>query len=109
MAVTTLIDKDARPLLSLQSLLSLQPPQLVPDSLRMADPSGAAPQPGPNDISTAILRPKKSCVFYQLSYPYRSDVLCSPNRLIVDEATSDDNSGNHLFFSAGVFLVQMQS
>ncbi|KAE9393993.1 valosin-containing protein [Gymnopus androsaceus JB14] len=41
----------------------------------MADPSGAAPQPGPNDISTAILRPKKS-----------------PNRLIVDEATSDDNS-----------------
>ncbi|KAF8329412.1 P-loop containing nucleoside triphosphate hydrolase protein [Cantharellus anzutake] len=41
----------------------------------MADPSGAAPQPGENDISTAILRPKKS-----------------PNRLIVDEATSDDNS-----------------
>ncbi|KAF9241398.1 P-loop containing nucleoside triphosphate hydrolase protein [Melanogaster broomeanus] len=41
----------------------------------MADPSGAPPQPGPNDISTAILRPKKS-----------------PNRLIVDEATSDDNS-----------------
>jgi len=29
----------------------------------MADPSGAAPQPGPDDISTAILRPKKSCVF----------------------------------------------
>ncbi|KAF8909273.1 P-loop containing nucleoside triphosphate hydrolase protein [Gymnopilus junonius] len=41
----------------------------------MADPSGAAPQPGPDDISTAILRPKKS-----------------PNRLIVDEATADDNS-----------------
>ncbi|OBZ73727.1 Cell division control protein 48 [Grifola frondosa] len=41
----------------------------------MADPSGAAPGPGPNDISTAILRPKKS-----------------PNRLLVDEATSDDNS-----------------
>ncbi|KAF5328470.1 hypothetical protein D9758_017024 [Tetrapyrgos nigripes] len=41
----------------------------------MADPSGAPPQPGPNDMSTAILRPKKS-----------------PNRLIVDEATSDDNS-----------------
>lgn len=41
----------------------------------MADPSGAAPQPGDNDVSTAILRPKKS-----------------PNRLIVDEATSDDNS-----------------
>ncbi|KAJ3709562.1 P-loop containing nucleoside triphosphate hydrolase protein [Lentinula guzmanii] len=41
----------------------------------MADPSGAAPQPGPNDVSTAILRPKKS-----------------PNRLIVDEATTDDNS-----------------
>ncbi|CAL1714434.1 unnamed protein product [Somion occarium] len=39
------------------------------------DPSGAAPGPGPNDISTAILRPKKS-----------------PNRLIVDEATADDNS-----------------
>ncbi|KAF9026330.1 AAA-domain-containing protein [Hymenopellis radicata] len=28
----------------------------------MADPSGAAPQPGPNDVSTAILRPKKSYV-----------------------------------------------
>ncbi|KAF8957113.1 putative cell division cycle protein 48 [Flammula alnicola] len=41
----------------------------------MADPSGAAPQPGPDDVSTAILRPKKS-----------------PNRLIVDEATADDNS-----------------
>ncbi|KAE9395439.1 AAA-domain-containing protein, partial [Gymnopus androsaceus JB14] len=41
----------------------------------MADPSGAAPQPGPNDISTAILRPKKS-----------------PNRLIVDEATFNNNS-----------------
>ncbi|TRM58755.1 P-loop containing nucleoside triphosphate hydrolase protein [Schizophyllum amplum] len=41
----------------------------------MADPSGAAPQPGDNDVSTAILRPKKS-----------------PNRLIVDEATADDNS-----------------
>lgn len=41
----------------------------------MADPSGAAPQPGPNDVATAILRPKKS-----------------PNRLIVDEATADDNS-----------------
>ncbi|KLO19287.1 AAA ATPase [Schizopora paradoxa] len=41
----------------------------------MADPSGAAPQPGPDDTSTAILRQKKS-----------------PNRLIVDEATNDDNS-----------------
>ncbi|KAF8148376.1 CDC48 domain 2-like protein [Pholiota molesta] len=41
----------------------------------MANPSGAAPQPGPDDVSTAILRPKKS-----------------PNRLIVDEATADDNS-----------------
>ncbi|KAJ3512956.1 hypothetical protein NLJ89_g3225 [Agrocybe chaxingu] len=41
----------------------------------MADPSGAPPQPGPDDISTAILRPKKS-----------------PNRLIVDESTADDNS-----------------
>ncbi|KAL0576749.1 AAA ATPase cdc48 [Marasmius crinis-equi] len=41
----------------------------------MADPSGAAPQPGPNDVSTAILRPKKS-----------------PNRLVVDETTNDDNS-----------------
>ncbi|KAG8882423.1 AAA ATPase cdc48, partial [Tulasnella sp. 403] len=39
------------------------------------DPSGAAPQPGPDDISTAILRPKKS-----------------PNRLIVDESSADDNS-----------------
>ncbi|PPQ70843.1 hypothetical protein CVT24_001050 [Panaeolus cyanescens] len=44
-------------------------------SYKMADPSGAAPQPGPDDVSTAILRPKKS-----------------PNRLIVDEATTDDNS-----------------
>ncbi|KZV82495.1 hypothetical protein EXIGLDRAFT_778507 [Exidia glandulosa HHB12029] len=41
----------------------------------MADPSGAAPQPGPNDVSTAILRPKKS-----------------PNRVILDEATADNNS-----------------
>ncbi|KAI6042473.1 P-loop containing nucleoside triphosphate hydrolase protein [Pisolithus marmoratus] len=41
----------------------------------MADPSGAPPQPGPNDTATAILRQKKS-----------------PHRLIVDEATSDDNS-----------------
>ncbi|KNZ78831.1 Cell division cycle protein 48 like protein [Termitomyces sp. J132] len=41
----------------------------------MADPSGAPPQPGPDDVSTAILRPKKS-----------------PNRLIVDEAQQDDNS-----------------
>ncbi|KAF7985776.1 hypothetical protein HWV62_393 [Athelia sp. TMB] len=41
----------------------------------MADPSGAAPQPGPNDTSTAILRPKKS-----------------PNRLLVDETSSDDSS-----------------
>ncbi|CAE6482759.1 unnamed protein product [Rhizoctonia solani] len=39
------------------------------------DPSGAPAQPGPDDVATAILRPKKS-----------------PNRLIVDEATSDDNS-----------------
>ncbi|KAJ7582282.1 P-loop containing nucleoside triphosphate hydrolase protein [Mycena floridula] len=41
----------------------------------MADPSGAAPQPGPDDISTAILRPKKS-----------------PNRLLVDDSAGDDNS-----------------
>ncbi|OCH96304.1 AAA ATPase [Obba rivulosa] len=41
----------------------------------MADPSGALPAPGNDDTSTAILRPKKS-----------------PNRLIVDEASSDDNS-----------------
>ncbi|KAI6129894.1 P-loop containing nucleoside triphosphate hydrolase protein [Pisolithus croceorrhizus] len=41
----------------------------------MADPSGPPPQPGPNDTATAILRQKKS-----------------PHRLIVDEATSDDNS-----------------
>ncbi|KAI0305805.1 AAA ATPase [Multifurca ochricompacta] len=41
----------------------------------MANPSGDPPGPGPNDTSTAILRPKKS-----------------PNRLIVDEASSDDNS-----------------
>ncbi|EJD07519.1 AAA ATPase [Fomitiporia mediterranea MF3/22] len=41
----------------------------------MADPSGAPPQPGPDDTSTAILRPKKS-----------------PNRLLVDDTTNDDNS-----------------
>ncbi|KAJ7478567.1 transitional endoplasmic reticulum ATPase-like protein [Mycena galericulata] len=41
----------------------------------MADPSGAPPQPGPNDVSTAILRPRKS-----------------PNRLMVDEAATDDSS-----------------
>jgi transitional endoplasmic reticulum ATPase len=41
----------------------------------MANPSRAPPQPGPDDISTAILWPKES-----------------PNRLIVDEATADDNS-----------------
>ncbi|KAJ3531095.1 hypothetical protein NMY22_g8294 [Coprinellus aureogranulatus] len=41
----------------------------------MADPNGASPHPGPNDVSTAILRPKKS-----------------PYRLIVDEAATDDNS-----------------
>ncbi|KAI0766021.1 P-loop containing nucleoside triphosphate hydrolase protein [Irpex lacteus] len=45
----------------------------MPDTL--ADPSGALPGPGNDDVSTAILRPKKS-----------------PNRLIVDEATADDNS-----------------
>lgn len=62
----------------------------------MADPSGAAPQPGPNDVSTAILRPKKSCVTIS---PGLLAVLLifgdrySPNRLIVDEATSDDSSG----------------
>lgn len=33
----------------------------------MADPSGAAPQPGPNDTSTAILRPKKSYVTVEIS------------------------------------------
>lgn len=32
----------------------------------MADPSGAAPGPGPNDVSTAILRPKKSYVSYDM-------------------------------------------
>lgn len=31
-------------------------------TIDMADPSGAAPQPGPDDVSTAILRPKKSYV-----------------------------------------------
>ncbi|KAJ7431815.1 transitional endoplasmic reticulum ATPase-like protein [Mycena galericulata] len=41
----------------------------------MADPSGAPPQPGPNDVSTAILRPRKS-----------------PNQLMVDEAATDGNS-----------------
>ncbi|GJE99275.1 AAA family ATPase [Phanerochaete sordida] len=44
----------------------------MPDTL--ADPSGAQPAPN-DDTATAILRPKKS-----------------PNRLIVDEATADDNS-----------------
>ncbi|KAH8116373.1 AAA ATPase [Phellopilus nigrolimitatus] len=41
----------------------------------MADPSGAAPKAGPEDTSTAILRPKKS-----------------PNRLLVDDTSNDDNS-----------------
>ncbi|EJD41626.1 AAA-domain-containing protein [Auricularia subglabra TFB-10046 SS5] len=41
----------------------------------MVDPSRAPPQPGTNDVSSAILTPKKS-----------------PNRLIVDEAAEDDNS-----------------
>ncbi|KAK7437350.1 AAA ATPase cdc48 [Stygiomarasmius scandens] len=48
---------------------------LPTEKIECSDPSGAPPQPGPNDTSTAILRPKKS-----------------PNCLIVDEATSDDNS-----------------
>ncbi|CAG8777511.1 14768_t:CDS:2, partial [Acaulospora colombiana] len=41
-------------------LLDLQPqsPYLLQQT--MADPSGAPPQPGPNDVATAILRPKKS-------------------------------------------------
>ncbi|KAJ7808528.1 Aaa Atpase P97VCP ND1 in complex WITH P47 C [Mycena olivaceomarginata] len=42
----------------------------------MADPSGATLQPGPYDVSTAILEPKQS-----------------RNRLLVDEAAIDDNSG----------------
>ncbi|KAJ7330938.1 P-loop containing nucleoside triphosphate hydrolase protein [Mycena albidolilacea] len=41
----------------------------------MADTSGAAPQPGPYNVSTAILEPKQS-----------------QNRLLVDEAAIDDNS-----------------
>ncbi|KAJ7870982.1 P-loop containing nucleoside triphosphate hydrolase protein [Mycena olivaceomarginata] len=41
----------------------------------MADPSGATLQPGPYDVSTAILEPKQS-----------------RNRLLVDEAAIDDNS-----------------
>ena len=40
-----------------------------------ADPSGAPPQSGPDDTSTAILRPKKP-----------------PDRLVIDEASNDDNS-----------------
>lgn len=72
----------------------------------MADPSGAPPQPGPNDISTAILRPKKSYVYPLLPYPYRSDVVCRPNRLIVDEASSDDNSGKYLLVSTVVILIE---
>ena len=62
----------------------------------MADPSGAPPQPGPDDISTAILRPKKSRVFFFYAASL-SRLTCThvyrPNRLIVDEATADDNSG----------------
>ncbi|KAG6877539.1 hypothetical protein C0993_006232 [Termitomyces sp. T159_Od127] len=59
----------------------------------MADPSGAPPQPGPDDISTAILRPKKS-----------------PNRLIVDEAQQDDNSGRlRLSYMASHRLCNAQS
>lgn len=75
----------------------------------MADPSGAPPQPGPNDISTAILRPKKSYVYPLLPYPSRSDVLCRPHRLIVDEASSDDNSGKHILVSAMILIEHIPS
>lgn len=48
----------------LLSLIS-QPPSLIPEDIHlsfiMADPSGAPPKPQ-DDTSTAILRPKKSCV-----------------------------------------------
>lgn len=102
---------DARPLQSpAQFLLSSQPlPPLVQVSFRMADPSGAPPQPGPNDTSTAILRPKKSYVYPIFPYHFRSDVLCSPNRLIVDEASSDDNSGRHLVVSDVVIVIRTPS
>ena len=64
----------------------------------MATPSGAPPAPGPDDVSTAILRPKKSwvpisCVAWKDAIDADAFVVYSPNRLIVDEATSDDNSG----------------
>lgn len=65
----------------------------------MADPSGAPPQPGPNDTATAILRTKKSYGTLRLSHPRNTSDTASrsPHRLIVDEATSDDNSGRFLF------------
>ncbi|KAJ7820801.1 cell division control protein-like protein [Mycena leptocephala] len=51
----------------------------VSSRVKLSDLVGVHPcppsQPGPNDIFTAIFRPKKS-----------------PNRLLVDEAATDDNS-----------------
>jgi hypothetical protein len=56
----------------------------------MADPSG--PVSATDDTATAILRPKRSLVAYA-AFAHLYSHLLSPNRLIVDEATSDDNSG----------------
>ena len=61
--------------------------------LTTADPSGAAPQAGTNDTSTAILQPKKLLVDFASLSPIVSDEFCRPNRLIVNEATSDNYSG----------------
>ncbi|RDB26770.1 Cell division cycle protein 48 [Hypsizygus marmoreus] len=61
----------------------------------MADPSGAPPQPGPNDISTAIPQAQE-IVGLKLGYDSRRNLIgvifFRPDRLIVDEATADDNS-----------------
>ena len=56
------------------------------------NPSGAVPQPGPNDATTAILWPKKLLVNFAAPL-FRPVFLMIFVDLTVDEATSDDNSG----------------
>ena len=76
----------------------------------MADPSGAPPQPGPNDVSTAILRPKKSYVNHLNFLCVARFHICSrPNRLIVDEASADDNSGLHRQNSMSILTLTRHS
>ena len=56
------------------------------------NPSGAAPQPGPNDATTSILGPKKLLVNFAtpLFLPVFLMIFVD---LTVNEATSDDNFG----------------